>query len=61
MCAMASYKGRLLLHSGTQPYLTLYLKEKEPSLQAASALVERLRIKREEIKGQAPKTEGETT
>ena len=58
---MASYKGRLLLHSGTQPYLTLYLKEKETSLQAASALVERLRIKREEIKGQAPKTEGETT
>ena len=61
VCAMASYKGRLLLHSGTQPYLTLYLKEKETSLQAASALVERLRIKREEIKGQAPKTEGETT
>ena len=48
VCAMASYKGRLLLHSGTQPYLTLYLKEKETSLQAASALVERLRIKREE-------------
>ena len=45
---MASYKGRLLLHSGTQPYLTLYLKEKESSLEAASALVERLRIKREE-------------
>ena len=48
VCAMASYKGRLLLHSGTQPYLTLYLKEKETSLQAASALVEHLRIKREE-------------
>ena len=48
VCAMASYKGRLLLHSGTQPYLTLYLKEKETSLEAASALVERLRIKREE-------------
>ena len=48
VCAMASYKGRLLLHSGTQPYMTLYLKEKETSLQAASALVERLRIKREE-------------
>ena len=61
VCAMASYKGRLLLHSGNQPYLTLYLKEKENSLQAASALVERLRMKQEERKGQAPKTEGETT
>lgn len=45
---MASYKGRLLLHSGSQPYLTLYLKEKENSLQAAAALTEQLRLKREQ-------------
>ena len=48
VCSMASYKGRLLLHSGSQPYLTLYLKEKENSLQAAAALTEQLRLKREQ-------------
>ena len=61
VCAMASYKGRLLLHSGSQPYLTLYLKDKESSLEAASTLMEHLRMKREEIQGQSPETKGETT
>ena len=48
LCTMASYKGRLLLHSGSQPYLSLYLKEKENALQAASVLTENLRLKQEE-------------
>ena len=61
VCSMASYKGRLLLRSGSQPYLTLYLKDKENSLHAAAALTEHLRLKQEEIQGQTPQTEGETT
>ena len=48
LCTMVSYKGRLLLHSGSQPYLSLYLKEKENALQAASVLTENLRLKQEE-------------
>ena len=59
VCSMAGYKSRLLLHSGSQPYLTLYLKDKENSLQAAAALTEQLRLKQEEIQGQTPQTEGE--
>ena len=61
VCAMACYKGRLLLHSGDQPYLTLYLREKEDSLPAAAALTEQLRMKQEEIAGHRPQKEGETT
>ena len=59
LCTMASYKGRLLLHSGSQPYLSLYLKEKENALQAASVLTENLRLKQDEYTGSKPQTEGE--
>ena len=53
VCTMNTWRSRLLLSAGEKPKLTLYLKPKENALDAATALVEELRLKREEISGTA--------
>jgi transcription-repair coupling factor (superfamily II helicase) len=53
VCTMNTWRSRLLLSAGEKPKLTLYLKPKENALEAATALVEELRLKREEISGTA--------
>ena len=51
VCTMNTWRSRLLLSAGEKPRLTLHLKPKENVLGAATALVEELRLKREELSG----------
>lgn len=58
LCQRAGYRGRLLLHSGKEPYMTLHLKEGEDALAAAAAFAEQLKLKQEEITGAQPDNGG---
>ncbi|MBQ9393026.1 MAG: transcription-repair coupling factor, partial [Oscillospiraceae bacterium] len=44
LCAQPRYRSRLLLSAGERPRLTLYLKEGEEPLTAASELVQQLQL-----------------
>ncbi|MBQ0037998.1 MAG: transcription-repair coupling factor [Clostridiales bacterium] len=44
VCAMPSYRSRLLLSAGEHPHLTLRLSPRDNVLQAASSLIEELRL-----------------
>ncbi len=54
ICTMQAWRSRLLLSAGEKPKLTLHLKAKEDALDAAGTLVEDLRLKRQELGGNAP-------
>ena len=58
LCQRAGYRGRLLLHSDKEPYMTLHLKEGEDALAAAVAFAEQLKLKQEEITGAQPDNGG---